>query len=532
MASIVNYTGDGTTDTYNITFDYIDANDVVVTVNDVSASFSFLTDSSIQLAAIPASGDAIVIKRDTPVAALVNFTDGSTLFETELDLSAEQSRFLSEEARDRADDALTQIGANIANINRVAEISTDVTAVGNIQAEVTALAGITSDITSLGAVASDVDLLGDYTTEIETVSDDLNAGSFTAGTEYDFGLITDASSGSTGSPDGFIVTVYNNMNDIQTVANQTADLTAISNISADVSTVANSAADIGTVSSNIADISAVASNAANISAVGSNSANINAVANDAVDIGTVATNIASVNTAASNMAAISTVNSNSADISAVAANATNINQVASDTADINALGPISTDLQLLADIEDGTTATNTMQTVAGISSDVTSVAAQSSNISAVSANNANISTVAGISSDVSTVAGDSSSIQTVASNLSSINDFADKYRIGATDPTTDNDAGDLFYNTTSNSLKVWTGSAWESGATAGSGFLATTGGTMTGTLGVTTVDWGDWTITESGGSLYFATNGTNKMKLDASGNLDVAGSVNANATIT
>ena len=53
-----------------------------------------------------------------------------------------------------------------------------------------------------------------------------------------------------------------------------------------------------------------------------------------------------------------------------------------------------------------------------------------------------------------------------------------------------------------------------------------------GTVNATTVDLGDWTITESGGSLYFATGGTNKMKLDASGNLDVVGSVNSSATIT
>jgi hypothetical protein len=46
------------------------------------------------------------------------------------------------------------------------------------------------------------------------------------------------------------------------------------------------------------------------------------------------------------------------------------------------------------------------------------------------------------------------------------------------------------------------------------------------------VDFGNWTITESGGSLYFATGGTNKMKLDASGNLDVVGNVNSNATIS
>jgi hypothetical protein len=56
--------------------------------------------------------------------------------------------------------------------------------------------------------------------------------------------------------------------------------------------------------------------------------------------------------------------------------------------------------------------------------------------------------------------------------------------------------------------------------------------TATGINVTGNVDFGNWTITESGGSLYFATGGTNKMKLDASGNLDVVGNVNSNATIT
>ena len=59
--------------------------------------------------------------------------------------------------------------------------------------------------------------------------------------------------------------------------------------------------------------------------------------------------------------------------------------------------------------------------------------------------------------------------------------------------------------------------------------------TSSGNLEMTgggSVGWANWTITESGGSLYFATGGTNKMKLDASGNLDVVGNVNSNATIT
>jgi len=56
--------------------------------------------------------------------------------------------------------------------------------------------------------------------------------------------------------------------------------------------------------------------------------------------------------------------------------------------------------------------------------------------------------------------------------------------------------------------------------------------TSTGISVTGSVELNGWTITESGGSLYFATGGTNKMKLDASGNLDVVGSVNSNATIT
>jgi len=51
------------------------------------------------------------------------------------------------------------------------------------------------------------------------------------------------------------------------------------------------------------------------------------------------------------------------------------------------------------------------------------------------------------------------------------------------------------------------------------------------TLNATTVDLGNWTVTESSGVLYFATGGTNKMKLDASGNLTVTGNVTAYGTV-
>lgn len=52
-------------------------------------------------------------------------------------------------------------------------------------------------------------------------------------------------------------------------------------------------------------------------------------------------------------------------------------------------------------------------------------------------------------------------------------------------------------------------------------------------LGITatSVDLGNWTITENAGVMYFATGGTDKMKLDASGNLTVVGDVAAFGTI-
>ena len=57
-----------------------------------------------------------------------------------------------------------------------------------------------------------------------------------------------------------------------------------------------------------------------------------------------------------------------------------------------------------------------------------------------------------------------------------------------------------------------------------------TGNLVIGTAGKG-IDFGDWTITESSGVLKFATGGTNKMKLDASGNLTVVGNITAYGSI-
>jgi hypothetical protein len=99
--------------------------------------------------------------------------------------------------------------------------------------------------------------------------------------------------------------------------------------------------------------------------------------------------------------------------------------------------------------------------------------------------------------NLNSVATNITDVTTVASNISDVNAFAEKYRIGATDPITSLDEGDLFYNTTDDQLKVYNGTAWETGVSGASGLLSLTGGTMTGNIafsGSQTVDGRDVSV--------------------------------------
>ena len=56
-----------------------------------------------------------------------------------------------------------------------------------------------------------------------------------------------------------------------------------------------------------------------------------------------------------------------------------------------------------------------------------------------------------------------------------INDFASRYRVGSSNPTSDNDAGDLFFNTSTNKLLVFNGTsnAYEEAQSVGNFFIST-----------------------------------------------------------
>ena len=180
------------------------------------------------------------------------------------------------------------------------------------------------------------------------------------------------------------------------------------------------------------------------------------------DITTVADAIANVNT----LAASAVV----ADMALLAESA-----VITDMA-LLAIPAVITDMDLLgatgviADMDalGATGVIDDLETVANISANVTTVAGISGNTTTVAGVSANVTTVAGISANVTTVAGISANVTTVATNVAGVTSFAERYRVGSSNPASSLDEGDLFFNTSDNALKYYNGTSWAS-ITAGIG---------------------------------------------------------------
>ena len=151
----------------------------------------------------------------------------------------------------------------------------------------------------------------------------------------------------------------------------------------------------------------------------------------------------------------------------------NVNTVAADLSGSNTIGTVAGSIANV-----NTTATNiaNINTTAGIDTEISNVSSNSSaivavnnnetNINAVNANSTNINLVAANDTNVTNVGSNISSITTAANNLADINAFANIY-LGpsATAPTADPDGsaldvGDLYFDTASQTMKVYSSSGW------------------------------------------------------------------------
>ena len=71
-----------------------------------------------------------------------------------------------------------------------------------------------------------------------------------------------------------------------------------------------------------------------------------------------------------------------------------------------------------------------------------------------------------------TVAGVASNVTTVANNISGVNSFAERYRVQSGVPSSDNDLGDLVFDTTANTLKVFGSSGFQNAGSSVNGTSA------------------------------------------------------------
>jgi len=144
-----------------------------------------------------------------------------------------------------------------------------------------------------------------------------------------------------------------------------------------------------------------------------------------------------------------------------------------------------------------TTSSSGLATISGLSSEISTLSGMASTLTSLNNNSTNINNVAGALTNINTVAG----------NLTDVANFANIY-LGAasSNPTTDADGsaledGDLYFNTTSNNLRVFsTASGWQSAGSVTNGTSARFTFTVSGTP--TTISGND----DSGNALAYDAN--------------------------
>lgn len=170
---------------------------------------------------------------------------------------------------------------------------------------------------------------------------------------------------------------------------------------------------------------------------------------------------------------VTTVAGISANITTVATNIADIQTVASDLNEpVSEINTVATDI------------TN-VNTVGTAIANVNTVATNIANVNTVTTNIANVNIVGGAITNVNLVGASIADVNSVATNIASVNNFADQYRVSASDPVTSLHTGDLVFNTTSNELRVYNGSAWQGGVTATGNLISKSGDTFTGPVGIT-----------------------------------------------
>ena len=330
--AINKYTADGSTTTFSVSFPYLSQGDLVVSVDGVvktlTTDYTIPSSSQVTFNTAPTSGLIVEFRRNTSQSArLVDYTAGAIFKESDLDTDGLQTFYMSQEAIDIANDG--GITLNSANkfdadgtvLTNLADPIGDTDAVtkgflGTNLAAIEAVAGISSQVVGVASISPQIINVNANAANINTVAGD----------------ITNVNS------------VGADIANVNAVAGDAADIGTVAGISSDVTSVATNANNVTAVASNSSNINAVAGNATNINSAVSNASNINAVVGNSSNINTVAGAATDINTVSTNMANINNVNTNMANVSTVAASINDVNSFA-EKYNVSATAPTGTNTE-------------------------------------------------------------------------------------------------------------------------------------------------------------------------------------------
>ena len=169
-------TGDGSTTSFSIAFDYIDAADIKARINDVATTAFTVSGSTVTFATAPPSGQSVKIFRDTDNQTIqADFQSGSALRAVDLNSNFTQLLYVTQESTDVADTATNDAAnavttaasavttANTASTNASSAVTTANTASTNASSAVTtantASTNASAAVTTANTAASNASML-------------------------------------------------------------------------------------------------------------------------------------------------------------------------------------------------------------------------------------------------------------------------------------------------------------------------------------------------------------------------------------
>lgn len=259
---------------YPFSFEILEEDDIAVYKNstlltitsDYTVTINANGTGEVNLTASAVASDSITIVGSKGIARSTDFVTGGDLFASSLNDEFDAQTIF---AQQNAEAILRSVRANVTDpLSTNMELPPAATRAGYFLYFDPADGSASQ---SLGT--PDMQALAPIVSEMQLLAADIAGGTLGSARLYDLGNITDSAGTLSASPNGYMVTIYNNLANVQAVGAGIANVNAVGSdlLGADnVGTVATDLAgadNIGTVAADIADVSTVAADIADVSAV-------------------------------------------------------------------------------------------------------------------------------------------------------------------------------------------------------------------------------------------------------------------------